>query len=1144
MVARLQTFVRARARFAWSNSLEHTLWRGSHIRAPVIRQFRSLSSTGDSDECDNNAKVREGKLPGLFEHTDEKLVDDIKRRQSSAPRLVPWTSNRFVKEYKVVKTATSSAPQKKSFVTMLRESTFVQLGNFNQREVIGVVIENANDSDLYVDVGGKFLAVVSQPENTFYPRGSLVRVRLRNPEMANRFMVNTRAISLLEADATLLGPYRGQLTSSGVAAADHQVNKEPVLIAQKTFHSAALFGSHFYPYVCAAMSGDEASKGDEKALSVKIVQTLPPGFGDAVLRPSQALPEGVSVEVRGYDFNRGVNYEALLASYASIGFQATHFARAVDVLNAVIERRNVVPSDEKIESNEVLESLGLGIARRSGCTIFLAYTSNMISAGVREVIRFLVQHNMVDVLVTSAGGVEEDFVKCMANFYVGDFSRWKGAELRKLGINRTGNLLVPNNNYVILEEWLKPIFDKMLEEQNTNNVNWTPSMMIDRLGKEINNPDSVYYWCHRNGIPVFCPGITDGALGDVLFAHTYSSPPGLRVDVVADVKRINLLAIYSHATAIVVLGGGIVKHHTLNANLMRNGAEYAVYVNTGQEFDGSDAGAQPDEAVSWGKLRNTSEPVKIHGDASLIFPLLVAQTFAKHFHQTHNSQCSQRQPPKAFPDGDAWHNVRSAGKRECTNVSSSGDVSRDNVAPSYCSVSKNDQFSGLENIESQKNSEFTERVLIKNPVNPDLPKTAPSASTTEKTSKNQKVTHSTRLKFPSTSMRGMANYNSAKKFNSSLRSSPYLRPQARKELKAPDVGILDKVVRYCRIKHAHEQEPNKHGHIVVLKPKIKRSGLNKQTGATLATSDEECKAASSDLSTVTSVLSAQGSCDTKDTSIMCQNKSDDENQLIEQISAKVEHMQLSSENASTLEQDTITAGPHPTFLATSPELGFQHSGEKDNLPSLSPIDEVNTLASVTDVSITYRPRGCECDVSAEAILADNAEQKTNPGFGSQNFMHFTTTISSPTRKMIQITPGVIQRNITPQLTPYSRATRYIPIKSQSQMGPPRKHYQLAPNINVVMASENGLFVRKQFIKKSFFIPESANLEDILADADDRRIIAICNRFHCEMVAFSKVPRKGSMKHEVILSAGCREDIAKCARCLDARLNWCISPQLE
>lgn len=68
--------------------------------------------------------------------------------------------------------------------------------------------------------------------------------------------------------------------------------------------------------------------------------------------------------------------------------------------------------------------------------------------------------------MTSAGGVEEDFVKCLAPFYVGDFSRWKGVELRKLGINRTGNIFAPNSNYVTLEEWLIPIFDKMLVEQN------------------------------------------------------------------------------------------------------------------------------------------------------------------------------------------------------------------------------------------------------------------------------------------------------------------------------------------------------------------------------------------------------------------------------------------------------------------------------------------------------------------------------------------------------------------------------------------------------------------------------------------------------------------------------------------------------
>uniref|UniRef100_A0A183TAL5 deoxyhypusine synthase n=1 Tax=Schistocephalus solidus TaxID=70667 RepID=A0A183TAL5_SCHSO len=289
---------------------------------------------------------------------------------------------------------------------------------------------------------------------------------------------------------------------------------------------------------------------------------------------------------------------------------------AAESLARSIDRKSKFPSDRSAEADRTLEELNLGHSRRTGCTIFLAYTSNMITSGIREIIRFLVQHKMVDVLVTSAGGIEEDFVKCMAPFYVGDFSKWTGSTLRSLGINRTGNLLVPNTNYVSFEDWLIPIFDQLLKEQNEQNINWTPSKIIDQ------------HIClaNFNGIPVFCPGITDGALGDVLFSHSYRSS-GLRVDVAEDVRRINCLAVYSYATGVIILGGGIIKHHTLNANLMRNGADYCLYVNTGEEFDGSDSGARPDEAVSWGKLGSAAEPVKVHADATLIFPLLVAQTF-------------------------------------------------------------------------------------------------------------------------------------------------------------------------------------------------------------------------------------------------------------------------------------------------------------------------------------------------------------------------------------------------------------------------------------------------------------------------------------------------------------------------------------
>ena len=96
-----------------------------------------------------------------------------------------------------------------------------------------------------------------------------------------------------------------------------------------------------------------------------------------------------------------------------------------------------------------------------------------------------------------------------------------------------------------------------------------------------------------------------------------------------DLRLINKMAIHSVNTGMIILGGGLIKHHICNANLMRNGANFSVFLNTASEFDGSDSGARPDEAISWGKIKKDATPVKIYGEASFVFPLLVAETFAR-----------------------------------------------------------------------------------------------------------------------------------------------------------------------------------------------------------------------------------------------------------------------------------------------------------------------------------------------------------------------------------------------------------------------------------------------------------------------------------------------------------------------------------
>jgi len=398
----------------------------------------------------------------------------------------------------------------------------------------------------------------------------------------------------------------------------------------------------------------------DKANAVSAKPHIPSVSASAVLGESSSMPEGTPI-CKGVDFGQGDDAASdddddmlsqMMKAFRYTGFQATNLGLAIEQIEQMRKwRLNHVPFKDGIDDQELFPD---EVRNRLRARIFLSYTSNQISCGQREVLRFLVQHKMVDCIVTTAGGIEEDLMKCFQPTFMGDFSL-DGRSLRKKGINRIGNLLVPNKNYCEFEDWISPIIEKMHNEQDEklsewakavakvesveNNADglpemfvWTPSKFIHRLGLEIDDEESVLYWATKNKIPVFCPALTDGSVGDMLYFHSYKRP-GFVIDINEDIRRINDLAVRSHATGMIILGGGLVKHHTCNANLMRNGADWAVYINTGQEFDGSDSGASPDEAISWGKIRITANPVKVTCDATIAFPLIVSQTFAKDVDQ-------------------------------------------------------------------------------------------------------------------------------------------------------------------------------------------------------------------------------------------------------------------------------------------------------------------------------------------------------------------------------------------------------------------------------------------------------------------------------------------------------------------------------
>lgn len=303
-----------------------------------------------------------------------------------------------------------------------------------------------------------------------------------------------------------------------------------------------------------------------------------------------------SADVRGYDFRGEFDFGEFLQSYATTGFQATQLAEGIEIA-------------ERMQDEEA--------------TIYLTCTSNIISSGLREVIAYLIREGYVDVLITTSGSITEDVIKTAKPFKMGEWDVDE-AKMREEGINRLGNIFVPSDRYVWLEEYLNDFFEGFFAEETIR----TPTAFARELGATLDDEDSVLKQAADNDVPVYCPALTDAEVGNFLYYYRQSSGKDVGIEVLDDYEQIIEDALLDDTTGLIAVGGGVPKHHAIMTNLFRGGADYVVYITTGMEGDGSLSGAPPHEAVSWGKIKDAENNyTQIQAEATLVFPLLVAAAF-------------------------------------------------------------------------------------------------------------------------------------------------------------------------------------------------------------------------------------------------------------------------------------------------------------------------------------------------------------------------------------------------------------------------------------------------------------------------------------------------------------------------------------
>lgn len=278
------------------------------------------------------------------------------------------------------------------------------------------------------------------------------------------------------------------------------------------------------------------------------------------------------------------------------------------------------------ESRNLVDGLNIlhAMIEDGKCLKFLSFVGALMSTGLRGIILEMLKNKMFDVVITTCGALDHDIARHYSNYLEGSFTL-DDNELADKEIHRLGNILIPMKSYgPLIEEKMQSFLEKSYnsgkKEMSTSDIS---KMIGENLGE-----DSFLYWANKNDIPVIVPGIMDGAVGSQIWMFTQKHND-FKLNVAADGDLLSEHIFKAKKSGALMIGGGISKHHTLWWNQYRNGLDYAVYITTAQEFDGSLSGALVREAISWGKVTQSAKQTTVHAEATTILPFLYSALLAK-----------------------------------------------------------------------------------------------------------------------------------------------------------------------------------------------------------------------------------------------------------------------------------------------------------------------------------------------------------------------------------------------------------------------------------------------------------------------------------------------------------------------------------
>lgn len=302
-------------------------------------------------------------------------------------------------------------------------------------------------------------------------------------------------------------------------------------------------------------------------------------------------------KVKDFKWVQGLSSSEVVESFGSLGYQAT----------------------ELYEASKIALKM-----KRDGAKVFLTFTSNMVTSGLRGFFAQLCELKIPNILVTTSGSIEEDIMKSFGeDFEVINFNA-DDIALHERGENRVGNLLIHTKSYMKFEDTIKDFLEIIYQKKKRISA----SELLYEIGLLIKDDNSILYQASKNNIPIYCPGIVDSSFGFQLYMFQQKHKDFI-VDTILDMERVTVDLSFDEKKGLISLGGSISKHYAIFAALLSGGFDYAVYLTTSHSSSGSMSGATTQEAKSWGKIKDDGQAATVNGDVCITFPLMMTYVLDK-----------------------------------------------------------------------------------------------------------------------------------------------------------------------------------------------------------------------------------------------------------------------------------------------------------------------------------------------------------------------------------------------------------------------------------------------------------------------------------------------------------------------------------